>query len=93
MKHSEASSATVTLGWKSDALCLEVCDNGSGFDATEIAGKGGLGLVSMRERLRLVGGELDIDAGVAAGTHLAARVPHGGSAAEDVESNPSAVAH
>jgi signal transduction histidine kinase len=93
VKHSGASSAAVTLGWKSDALCLEVCDNGTGFDPAEMTGSGGLGLVSMRERIRFVGGELDIDSGIASGTRVEVRVPLGCHTEANVESVPSAAAH
>jgi PAS domain S-box-containing protein len=75
VKHSGASSATVTLVGCLDSISLEVCDMGNGFDSALVAGQGGLGLVSMRERLRLVEGELTIDSRPAAGTRLEARVP------------------
>jgi len=92
VKHSGVACATVTLRGDQSTLCLEVCDAGSGFDCAQVAGQGGLGLVSMRERLRLVDGELLIDSQIAAGTRLNARVPLCASAAADVESSPN-VAH
>ena len=54
---------------------LTVIDLGAGFDS-EIAEKStGLGLTSMQERLRLVGGELAINSQLKRGTAIHARVP------------------
>ena len=48
---------------------------GAGFDVDVAVAKGGLGLVSMRERLRLVGGRLSIEALHRQGTRISACVP------------------
>ena len=57
IKHSGARHARVELSGSPDAVSLRIADDGSGFDPGSADGKEGLGLVSMRERLRLVGGE------------------------------------
>lgn len=57
------------------AIRLQVTDDGTGFDPSTIAADGGLGLLSMRERLHLVGGELTIDSQPSAGTRIDVRVP------------------
>ena len=49
----------MTLSGARDALLLTVADAGRGFDEAEAAGRDGLGLVSMRERLGLGGGGLN----------------------------------
>jgi len=49
-----------------------------------VEGKGGLGLVSMRERLRMVRGEIAIDSSASGGTRVEVRVPVPG--AEGAES-------
>jgi len=53
---------------------LTVADAGTGFDL-RAAKRTGLGLTSMRERLKLVDGELSIDSKPGAGTTVRARVP------------------
>jgi signal transduction histidine kinase len=57
----------------SNGIELLIEDEGKGFDPDSIAMKGRLGLVSMRERLRLVGGELSIQSSPS-GTSVKARV-------------------
>ena len=56
------------LSGGADAVELRIADDGAGFDPRLADGKGGLGLVSMRERLRLVGGAIAIDSHPGAGT-------------------------
>ena len=75
VKHSGSRHASVELSGTADAIRLRVADDGVGFDPGLAAGAGGLGLVSMRERLNLVGGEIAIDSRPAGGTRLAVRVP------------------
>jgi signal transduction histidine kinase len=58
-----------------DQIHLEVADTGAGFDPEQALRDGGLGLVSMRERMRLVGGELEIQSASGKGTTLLARAP------------------
>ncbi|HLJ82372.1 MAG TPA: sensor histidine kinase [Ktedonobacterales bacterium] len=74
-KHSGATRAEVQLTWEPSALVLTITDNGAGFDAVAVDGKG-VGLASMRERIEAVGGALSIG-GVAGepGTRVEACVP------------------
>ena len=63
------------LWGSAEDIQLTVSDLGAGFDI-EAATKGtGLGLTSMQERLRLVGGELSINSQPKGGTTIHARVP------------------
>jgi len=55
-------------------LVLRVTDDGVGFDPGAAAHHRGLGITSMQERLRLVGGELSIHAKPGAGTQIEACV-------------------
>jgi signal transduction histidine kinase len=74
-KHSGVKRFEVRLGGSTGEIQLTISDLGTGFD-TETAMKGtGLGLTSMRERLRLVGGELSIISQPKGGTTIHARVP------------------
>ena len=77
-KHAEATRATVVLIQHGRQLALVIEDNGRGFDpASSAAGNAsaGLGLVSMRERAVLVGGQLDIDSSPEHGTAIYVRIP------------------
>lgn len=74
-KHSGERQFEVELFGTSAAIHLTVSDSGSGFDP-EVAIQGkGLGLISMRERLKLVSGEFAIDSKARRGTKIRASVP------------------
>jgi len=74
-KHAGARSLLLRLVLRDDRLQLQVIDDGSGFDATTAAAAGGTGLGSMRERLRLYGGQLELRTAPGQGTRLRATVP------------------
>jgi PAS domain S-box-containing protein len=74
-KHSGSSRAEVRLGGTRDELRLSVSDNGSGFYFDQSSTGIGLGLRSMEERLRLVGGRLAVRTRPMEGTRIDARVP------------------
>jgi len=71
-KHSGADRVTVTLGVHDNQARLRVTDEGRGF---ETGGDRGLGLISMRERLRLVGGTMRVKSVPLQGTDIEAMVP------------------
>jgi PAS domain S-box-containing protein len=73
-KHSRAQHVEVELVRVSGVIRLSVSDDGIGFDL-EQAGCRGLGLISMRERLSIIGGELSIWSRPSYGTHIEATVP------------------
>jgi PAS domain S-box-containing protein len=75
IRHSGARRAVVELRGTEDAICLRIRDDGAGFDPGAVATSGGLGLVSMRERLRAVQGEIVIASELAAGATIDAHVP------------------
>jgi signal transduction histidine kinase len=75
VKHSGVREAHVTLRASKDVLVLSVADMGRGFDETGAAIEKGLGLASMRERLRLIEGEFTIRSEPGQGTTIIARVP------------------
>jgi PAS domain S-box-containing protein len=74
-KHSGARFFTVELQGSSGEIELTVKDLGVGFDQQNAFNRRGLGLISMRERLQLVGGELSIKSESSHGTTISARVP------------------
>jgi PAS domain S-box-containing protein len=75
IKHSGARHVRVELSGSEDGVTLRVADDGVGFDLDAVDGHEGLGLVSMRERLYLVGGTMVIDSRPSAGTRIDVRVP------------------
>jgi signal transduction histidine kinase len=75
IKHSRARHAEVELNGTAGAICLRIVDDGTGFDPGSVESKGGLGLVSMRERLHLVHGSIAIDSRPSGGTRIDVRVP------------------
>ena len=74
-RHSGAKKASVTISLKKNALALSVTDDGSGFDLEEARGWGGLGLIGMEERTRLVNGKLSIATRPGHGTRILVEVP------------------
>jgi signal transduction histidine kinase len=74
-KHSGAKEVRVTLTGASRTIELYIADTGSGFDSAQIKERGGLGLVSMEERVRLLGGSFRITSQPRLGTRIAAKVP------------------
>ena len=74
--HGGAKQMTVTLGREGDELNLTVVDDGQGFDVTAVRSDGrGLGLVTMEERVNLVGGHLSIVSVPGQGTTVRVRGP------------------
>jgi PAS domain S-box-containing protein len=72
VKHSRAQEAFVEITYCDGAICLKVRDFGVGFD--QHAPHGGIGLSTMRERLRILGGELFVDSVSNHGTEIVAKV-------------------
>ncbi len=75
VKHAGTQRMSVELCGKRDEIRLEVADEGSGFDPAAAMSSHGLGLISMRERLNLVGGACEITSRPGGGTRIRARVP------------------
>ena len=74
-KHSKAKSIQVAIQGSPAELSLLIADDGAGFDPEEAKLAAGLGLISMRERIHLAGGEFEITTSPGEGTCIAARVP------------------
>ncbi len=75
MKHSGVSRFEVSLQGSPNEVELEVSDAGVGFDPGVARAAGGLGLVSMRERVQLVKGTISIESKVNGGTKVRISVP------------------
>ena len=74
-KHAQATSVTVRLSGSSKGIGLSVRDNGKGFNMDTHTHRAGLGLMSMQERARLMGGFSRIHSGVAHGTKVCTWIP------------------
>jgi len=85
VKHSGAAEARVELTHRGEQIDLCISDAGTGFDPASVKG-GGLGLISMRERLRSLGGKLLIEAQGSEGTRIHALVPMSATALQRTDS-------
>jgi two-component system CheB/CheR fusion protein len=74
-KHAKAKRLSVALAVRDHGLVLSLEDDGIGFAPQAVKGKGGLGLVSIGERARIVGGTLSIESKPGDGTRISVRVP------------------
>jgi PAS domain S-box-containing protein len=82
-KHSRATSVQVDLIGTPEELSLVLHDDGAGFDVRQLKSAPGLGLISMRERVNLIGGEFVVNSTPGSGTSIRARVPIAGREAQD----------
>lgn len=87
--HGHARHATVTVTRCNDDVTLSVADDGVGFVPAEARQSGGLGLVSMEERARLVKGQLTIESQPSHGTTITVHVRFDGLA--DVQTQETGV--
>ncbi len=74
VKHANASNATIRIVREGDHLRLTITDDGAGFDPDSVP-RGHLGLIGMRQRIELVGGELRVESRIGHGTTIEASVP------------------
>ncbi|HTZ46695.1 MAG TPA: PAS domain S-box protein [Verrucomicrobiae bacterium] len=72
LKHSQTKRVCVSATQDSERVCLSVRDFGVGFDSA--AQSGGIGLISMRERLRICGGMLGVKSAPDQGTEITAQI-------------------
>jgi two-component system CheB/CheR fusion protein len=81
-KHSGRKRAVVSISGSDDAVHVAIRDDGHGFDLDQAKGKG-VGLISMEERVRHLGGTFSISAKPGDGTRIEIRIP--------LETNPRAL--
>jgi signal transduction histidine kinase len=75
IKHSEASTITISLERTADGARLNVSDDGKGFDVEEGEPEGHYGLTMMKERAQVAGGEFTIRSARGEGTTVTADFP------------------
>jgi len=83
-KHAGASRTGITLSYMGDVVTLDVRDDGTGFvvangdhagESAENHASGGFGLIAMRQRVGRLGGQLEIESALGAGTAVSASLP------------------
>jgi signal transduction histidine kinase len=75
VKHARATHAIVTLHPTARGVQLSIHDNGHGFDTVGMKTAAGIGLLGMRERVALLGGEIHVDSSSGRGTTISVFVP------------------
>jgi len=78
IRHAQASHAQVHLRYDKDKIRLRINDDGVGFDPLPVlegAAQTGWGLVGIRERVQMAGGECRIQSAVGVGTVLSVEIP------------------
>ncbi len=87
-RHSQAANVVVSLARDGDDVVLEVSDDGRGFSQWHrltALRAGHIGLASLRERVEVAGGELEISSGPGQGASVCCRIPAGQLAAPGLE--------
>jgi signal transduction histidine kinase len=77
-RHANATEVDVTLARSNGDLSLEVRDNGKGIAEEKLPQGQSLGILGMRERALLLGGELTISGAPGTGTTVTVRIPVAG---------------
>lgn len=86
-KHSHAVRVELELTCGEQEITLSIYDAGVGFDLKDVQARNpGLGLVSMRERVRSVRGRFDIQSEPGRGTHIMVHIPFSGAPHEETTS-------
>jgi len=75
-KHAEASRVEVILSFEDNVIGLRIRDNGIGFDS-DVPAQSGFGLISMRERAKLIGGSIEVSSVRGTGTKIEVTIPIG----------------
>ncbi len=75
IRHSRARQASITIERDVRSVRLRIADDGDGFDVNKTASRRGLGLTSMTERVRMLGGTFNLQSAPGKGTELSVELP------------------
>jgi PAS domain S-box-containing protein len=75
VEHADATHAVVDLARSADRIELTIADDGRGFDVAGARRRGGLGLISIEERVRMARGTVVVDSAPANGTRVRVSLP------------------
>ena len=75
LKHSQATQADVSIGIEGERVLIDISDNGIGMDMKDSEDKPSLGLLGMKERAGLIGGEMIISSQPGSGTSIRLYLP------------------
>ena len=75
LKHAMATLVKVQLTSIDDKLILEIVDNGVGFDKNNCGRPDSYGLISMKEQLKLINGNFEINSKIGEGTYVRVKIP------------------
>jgi signal transduction histidine kinase len=80
IKHSKATTIRINLTSHNSFLCIEIADNGIGFDSNQPSSlyqeKGSTGLLNMRKRAKLISAEFIISSSLGNGTTIIIKIPN-----------------
>ena len=79
-RHAHANCVNVTIQKLAQSITMEITDNGRGFEVDRVLiakGNNRLGVLGMRERVQMVGGQFDLESTPGTGTTIRAQVPVG----------------
>jgi signal transduction histidine kinase len=86
-KHAQASQITVAAKKQDGQVAFAVQDNGQGFDVDRVLGKEGsakgLGMAAIQERVRMIGGVLEVWSQAGQGTRISFAIPSEGSSTDE----------
>lgn len=74
-RHAQATKVTIKLKQQNGSILMEVMDNGRGISKEQLSSSASLGITGMRERVRLMGGDICISGGPGQGTTVRISVP------------------
>jgi signal transduction histidine kinase len=77
-KHAHAKMGRVAIAHRNDQVVMRISDDGLGFAAHAPIGQHGIGLLSMRERVRMLGGSFEVKSAPNNGTVATVTIPTGG---------------
>jgi signal transduction histidine kinase len=74
-RHAEATLVKVDLEQDKNSILLKIKDNGLGFEIRKHSGNKTLGILGMKERAAMMGGQYDISSASGQGTTITVKVP------------------